>query len=94
MSRSLLKRTGITSSDLEYERQLGYRNGWNSGFNFSICYGAAAIILSRQYKYTSDAVERFLERVDELRYEEISTEDILDRARQEAGVDVSGLVTK
>lgn len=87
-----MKATGITAADLAYERDLGYRNGWNSGFNFSICYGAAAIILSRQYEFRTDAIERFIERLEELRYEEISTENILERARQEAGVDVSGLV--
>ena len=88
-----MKATGITAADLAYERDLGYRNGWNSGFNFSICYGAAAIILSREHGWKTEEIEGFIERLEELRYEEISAADIIERAKRDAGVDVSELAT-
>ena len=78
---------------MAYERDLGYRNDWNSGFNFSICYGAAAIVLSRQYGWKTEEIEGFIERLEELRYEEISAADIIERAKRDAGVDVSELAT-
>ena len=86
-----MRKSGITQTDLEYEKDLGYKNGWNSGFNFSVCYGATALVLHRSYQYTPSEIEPFIERVDDLRYEEITAEDILERAREEAGVDVSQL---
>lgn len=86
-----MRKTGITEADLEYERNLGYRNGWNSGFSFSVCYGAAALVLHRSYGWKAVEIKRFIERVNDLRYEEITDMDILERARNEAGVDVSGL---
>lgn len=87
-----MRRSGITPSDLTYERDLGYKNGWNSGFAFSVCYGAVAMVLHRQYGWAAAQIENFIERVEELRYEEITVEDIVARARKEADVDVSGLV--
>ena len=38
------------------------------------------------------AIEAFLERIAEIVDEEISTDDILERAKHEAGVDVSQMV--
>ena len=87
-----MRKTGITEKDLEYEKDLGYKNGWNSGFNFSICYGAAAIVLSRSYNWGADEIEMSLARLEELRHEEITAEDIMERAGEETGVDVRGLV--
>lgn len=86
-----MRKSGITQTDLEYERKLGYKNGWNSGFSFSVCYGAAALILHRSYGWTPTAIASYLERVNDLRYDEITSEDILERAKEEAGVDVSHL---
>ena len=84
-----MRKTGITEADLAYERELGYHNDWNSGFSFSVCYGAAALVLHRDYNFTPSEIEVLIDRLEELRYEEISTADILERAREEAGVDVS-----
>ena len=86
-----MRKTGITEADLAYERELGYHNDWNSGFSFSVCYGAAALVLHRDYNFTPSEIEVLIDRLEELRYEEISTADILERAREEAGVDVSEL---
>ena len=86
-----MKRTGITEADLEYERELGYHNGWNSGFNFSVCYGATALVLHRSYGRSPAEIEELIDRLEELRYEEISAADIIERAKTEAGVDVGDL---
>ena len=87
-----MRRTGITKADLEYEKRLGYSNGWNSGFFFSTCYAALAIVL---HEKGADAIliENTIERLEELRYEEITAHDILMHCVNETGVDVSNLVT-
>ena len=87
-----MRRTGITKADLEYEKRLGYSNGWNSGFFFSICYAALAIAL---HEKGTDAllIEKTVDRIQELRYEEITAHDILLRCINETGVDVSNLAT-
>lgn len=87
-----MKRTGITKADLEYERQLGYSNGWNSGFYFSACYATVAIALAEQGHGAQ--AETLIERLEELRYEEITTTDIIERAKAETGVDVSGMIRR
>ena len=86
-----MRKTGITEADLQYERELGYHNGWNSGFSFSECYGAAALVLYHDYNFTPSEIEVFIDRLEELRYEEISAADIIHRAREEAGANVSEL---
>ena len=84
-----MRRSGITEADLQYERELGHKNGWNSGFFFSMGYGAAALVLYRDYGRSSSETEAFIDRLEELRYAEISAADILERAKREAGLDVS-----
>ena len=76
----------------EYERKLGYSNGWNTGFYFSACYAAVALALA-EFNHAGEAAA-FIDRLEELRYEEITAQDIVDRAGNEAGVDVSGMVRK
>ena len=49
------------------------------------------MVLHRSYGWKAVEIKRFIERVNDLRYEEITDMDILERARNEAGVDVSGL---
>ena len=86
-----MKRTGITKADLEYEKSVGYQAGWNSGFGYSVCYASLALALHRTFGSNEDEIESIFDRVDELEYEEISAADIIERAREEAGVDVSEL---
>ena len=84
-----MRKTGITERDLEIEREEGYRDGRNEPFYLSSCYAAVAITLHRQHGSNVGDIESFLDRVAEITDEEISVEDIIERARQEAGVDVS-----
>jgi len=84
-----MRKRGITKRDLEVEREEGYRDGRNEPFYLSSCYAAVAITLHRQRGSNVVEIESFLDRVAEITDEEISVEDIIERARQEAGVDVS-----
>jgi hypothetical protein len=86
-----MRKTGITERDLEIERQEGYRDGRNEPFFLSSCYSAVALVLHRQHDYSAAEIESFLDRVAEITDEEISSEDIIERARTEAGVDITGL---
>ena len=52
-----------------------------------------AIVLHRLHDYNAAEIESFLERVAEICDEEISVEDIIERARTEARVDVSQMAT-
>ena len=86
-----MQESGITEADLEYERQAGYQNGWNSAFHFSACYASLGLVLYKEHGYGAQEIEAFVERVREVEDEEISVPDILERAEREAGVDVSEL---
>ena len=84
-----MRKAGITERDLEIEREEGYRDGRNEPFYLSSCYATVAITLHRQHGSNVGEIESFLDRVAEITDEEISVDDIIERARQEAGVDVS-----
>ena len=84
-----MRRTGITPKDLEYEKQIGYSNGWNTGAGMSVCYACAALALHRFHGQGAREIELFLERISELEDEEISAHDIIERAIRETDVDVS-----
>ena len=55
----------------------------------SVCYGYAAISLHRFHGLGKDDIEAFLERVAELEDEEISAQELIERAIRETDVDVS-----
>ena len=84
-----MRKTGITERDLAIERKEGYRDGRNEPFYLSSCYAAVALVLHDQHGCGPEEIESFLDRVAEICDEEISVEDIVARARREAGVDVS-----
>ena len=88
-----MRKTGITERDLAIEREEGYRDGRNEPFFLSSCYAAVAITLHRQHGSNVGDIESFLDRVAEITDEEISVEDIIERARTEARVDVSQMAT-
>ena len=86
-----MRKTGITERDLAIEREEGYRDGRNEPFYLSSCYAAVALSLHSLHNRNAAEIESFLDRVAEITDEEISVEDIIQRAQQEAGVDVSEL---
>ena len=83
-----MKRTGITQKDLEYERKTGYQNGWNREFYMSVSYPAVVLTLFHKHGATPSDIGSFIDRIGEITDEEISTADILARAKAETGVDV------
>ena len=84
-----MRKTGITQRDVELESEEGYRDGRNEPFYLSSCYAAVALSLHSLHNRNAAEIESFLDRVAEITDEEISVEDIIQRAQQEAGVDVS-----
>ena len=86
-----MKKSGITEADLEYERNVGYDAGWNTGFGYSVCYASLALGLKRTFQSSAEEIEGIFDRIGELEYEEISAADIIERAKVEAGVDVGDL---
>ena len=86
-----MRKSGMTQKDLEYERQVGYTNGWNTGTGMGACYGCAALALHRFHGLDAGEIEQFIERIQELQDEEISASDIIARAVDETGVDVTEL---
>lgn len=84
-----MRKTGITQRDVELDREEGYRDGRNEPFYLSSCYAAVALSLHSLHNRNAAEIESFLDRVAEITDEEISVDDIIERARQEAGVDVS-----
>ena len=50
-----------------------------------------ALGLKRTFQSSAEEIEGIFDRIGELEYEEISAADIIERAKVEAGVDVSEL---
>jgi len=88
-----MTRTGITERDLEANRDAGYAAGRNSRFFLSACYATVALVLHQIHEWESAQIVQFLDRMQEIMDEEISAADIIDRAKEEAGVDVSHIAT-
>lgn len=87
-----MRKSGITEKDLEYEKQVGYANGWNTEFFLSACYASAALTVHEMFGAETDQVESILDRMTEICDEEISRVDILERAQRETGIEVSEIV--
>lgn len=103
-----MMKSGITARDIEREREVGYHMGRNSGFYLSAGYAGVALLLSKPSPSSTDGageapphqslnpaeIESFLERISEITSEEISVADILERAKEEAGIDASAVATE
>ena len=102
-----MMKNGITARDIEKEREVGYHMGRNSGFYLSAGYAGVALLLCSSVPGGADdgaaqsaqglipsEIEAFLERMDEISGEEISVADILERARNEAGIDASAVASE
>ena len=103
-----MMKTGITTRDIERERESGYYYGRNSGFYLSAGYAGVALLLhdSRPGEAVANAepqpqqglgtleIEAFLDRMSEIAAEEISVADILERAKTEAGIDASAVASE
>lgn len=84
-----MTRTGITERDLKDNREAGYAAGRHSQFFLSSCYASVVLVLKSLHGFERGEIEAFLDRITEIQDEEISAVDIIERAKEEAGVDVS-----
>lgn len=104
-----MMRTGITARDIELERESGYYYGRNSGFFLSAGF-AVGHCYSRDLRPSTDGenggntvhlkgigqsdIESFLDRMEEISSEEICVFDILERVKNEAGIDASAVASE
>lgn len=84
-----MTRTGITERDLKDNREAGYAAGRHSQFFLSSCYASVVLVLKSLHGFERGEIEAFLDRITEIQDEEISVVDIIERAKEEACVDVS-----
>lgn len=85
-----IERNGITNEHLKENYRLGYHDAlvWASEYYQPFFYSAIAICAHRDLKFGETRMIRFLESVQQVMIEEISTGDIIERARRETGMDI------
>jgi len=85
-----LERNGITAKDLEKNYNLGYNAAlrWSSEYVQPFFYSAIAIAAKRTLKFGKERTLRLMHYVQQVMLEEITTGDILERAKQETGIDI------
>lgn len=85
-----LERNGITAEDLAKNYKLGYNAAlkWNSEYLQPFFYSAIAIAAKRTLKFGQERTLRLMHCVQQVMLEEIAKEDILERAKEETGIDV------
>lgn len=85
-----LEKNGITTEDLEQNYKNGYHEAltWATKYYQPFFYSAIAICLHRDLKFGETRMCRFLEAVQQVMLEEISTGDIIERASRETGMDI------
>lgn len=91
--RERLMKNGITEQDLTDAYERGRKDATKEyvdkllPFQQKFFYSAAAIAAHDLFGFGKDRSLRLLERIQEIMCEEISTGDIIDRCKQETGVD-------
>lgn len=89
-----LAKNGITAKDLEDEYQRGRREATKKyvdellPYQQKFFYSAAAIASKELFGFGETRIRRLLDRVQEIMCEEITTGDIIKRAKRETGVDM------
>lgn len=85
-----MEKNGITTEHLEQNYKNGYHDAlaWATKYYQPFFYSAIAICLHRDLKFGETRMCRFLEHVQQVMLEEISTGDIIERARRETGMDI------
>lgn len=102
--------TGITTRDIELERESGYYYGRNSGSFLIAGYAEVSLLSSRPSSFPVDGanggdaihlegvdqsdIESFLDRMEEISSEEICVPDILERTKNEARINASAVVSE
>jgi c-di-GMP-related signal transduction protein len=85
-----LERNGITTKHLKENYDKGYHDAlvWGTEYFQPFFYAAIAIVAKRELKYGKTRNLRLLEDIQQTMLEEITVYDILDRAKQETGIDI------
>ena len=85
-----LSRNGITPKDLEDEFKRGYDTARKelTGFTMRMFYCAIGLATHELYGHGETRIIRTLDRVQEIMTEEICTADIMQRLKQETGIDI------
>ena len=84
------ERNGITTKHLKENYDKGYHDAlvWGTEYFQPFFYAAIAIVAKRELKYGKTRNLRLLEDIQQTMLEEITVYDILDRAKQETGIDI------
>lgn len=86
-----IERHGITLRDLELAEKAQYQLGFAQGKEFVLkdCYAAAALAYKDMVKDAdTDSVTEFLRKLDDYVTYSLTTEELIDRALNEAGVEL------
>lgn len=85
-----IERNGITAEDLKANYDLGYHDAlvWGTEYFQPFFYAAIAIVAKRELKYGKTRNLRLLHEIQQTMLEEITVYDILERAKQETGIDI------
>lgn len=85
-----LERNGITAEHLKENYDKGYHDAlvWGTEYFQPFFYAAIAIVAKRELKFGKTRILRMMHDVQQAMLEEITVYDILERAKQETGIDV------
>jgi hypothetical protein len=89
--RKEMEKNGITKEDLKAEYNRGYAAARRdlTVFTMRMFYSAIAISLHRLFKFGEARILRVLDDVQWIMTEEICTDDIMQRCRDETGIDIT-----
>ncbi len=89
--RKEMEKNGITKEDLKAEYNRGYAAAHRdlTVFTMRMFYSAIAISLHRLFKFGEARILRVLDDVQWIMTEEICTDDIMQRCRDETGIDIT-----
>lgn len=88
---AIIEKNGITAKDLEHSydegQQAAMRIKTQYVMNMFLC--ANAIALHREMGFGEKRITRILKATERVMVEELTTEDITERCRQETGIDIA-----
>lgn len=88
--RESMEKNGITKEDLKAEYERGYADARKdlARFQMRFFYSAAAIAVHRLFKFGATRIYRLLDDIQLIMTEEITTCDIIQRCKDETGVEI------
>ena len=88
--RENMERNGITKADLEKEFKAGYNAATKeiTRFSMQMFYCAGACALKRLFGFGEKRILRTLDLIQEIMEEEITTTDMMQRCKDETGIDI------